>query len=150
MLDQVVEFETRLKRLSFMIKTRQIGRALAVVAILCVLGTEVFVFLLNSTFNPDQLASQYFRLTLTLPVLVFFYLGFLWAIWLVRIGFVLGLFTTTLLLCLFDNFTENLWVMSACITNLIFSIFGVWIVFLSGSFKAYVRHRKRVCLQCDQ
>lgn len=48
------------------------GRFLLLSVILILLGNEAFIFLLNSTYQPDQLAVQYFRLVLTLPVLFFF------------------------------------------------------------------------------
>lgn len=89
-------------------KHSELGRVMAIIAIVTLLGNEALANLLNRSYNPDQLASQYFRLTLTAPILVFFYLGFSWAVWLMRIAFVLGIFTTVVLAIMLNELVVEL------------------------------------------
>ena len=122
---------------------------MAVIAIVALLGNEAVAYLLNSSYNADQLASQYFRLTLTVPILVFFYLGFSWAVWLMRIAFVLGIFTTVVLAVMLNELGKSNYIIGASVLSVIVNLFGVWIVFASASFKSYIRAKKRARGQYD-
>lgn len=130
-------------------KHSKLGQIMAIIAIISLLGNEAFVYLLNHRYNPDQLASQYFRLTLTAPILIFFYLGFPWAVWLMRIAFVLGIFTTVVLAIMLNELGQSHSMIGASIISVFANLFGVWIVFASASFKSYTRARKRSRGQYD-
>jgi hypothetical protein len=119
------------------------GMLLVVAAILILLGNEAFTYLLNSTYQPEELAGQYFRLALTIPVVIFFYLGYTWAVWLMRVGFSLGIVASIFLaVVLLDKANDQSFAYLS-ILPVLGNIFGTWIVFGSEGFKSYIRRMKR-------
>jgi hypothetical protein len=130
-------------------KSTNLGRVMAIIVIIALIGNEAVAYLLNRSYNPDQLASQYFRLTLTAPILVFFYLGFSWAVWLMRIALVLGIFTTVVLAIMLSELGQNHYIIGVSIISVFLNLFGAWIVFASASFKSYILAKKRARGQYD-
>jgi len=119
------------------------GNILVFVVILILLGTEAFTYLLNSTYQPDQLPEQYFRLILTIPVIIFFYLGYTWAVWLVRIGLALGIIASIFLSAVLLDAADHNVIVYLSALPIIGYISGTWIVFGSQGFKSYIRRKKR-------
>ncbi|MGJ8652720.1 MAG: hypothetical protein ACSHX8_05560 [Opitutaceae bacterium] len=119
------------------------GTVLVIIVILILLGTEAFAYLLNSRFQPDELPKQYFRLMLTIPVIIYFYLGYTWALWLIRIGLVLGIVASIFLTTVLIDMTDRNTLIALSGFPIVGNIFGTWIVFSSQRFKSYIRRKRR-------
>jgi hypothetical protein len=119
------------------------GNILVFVVILILLGTEAFTYLLNSAYQPDELPEQYFRLVLTIPVIIFFYLGYTWAVWLIRIGLALGIVASIFLSAVLLDMADQNTIVYLSALPIIGNISGTWIVFGSQGFKSYIRRKKR-------
>ena len=119
------------------------GKILVIIVILILLGTETFTYLLNSTYQPDELPTQYFRLILTIPVIICFYLGYTWAVWLIRIGLALGIVASIFLTSVLIDMTDKNTLIALSALPIIGNISGTWIVFSSQRFKSYIRRKKR-------
>ena len=119
------------------------GSMLVFAVILILLGTEAFTYLLNSNYQPDQLPEQYFRLILTIPVIIFFYLGYTWAVWLIRVGLALGIIASIFLAAVLLDMTDEKTIVYLSALPIIGNISGTWIVFGSQGFKSYIRRKKR-------
>ena len=119
------------------------GKLLCILVIFIALGNEAFAYFLNSNYQPESLAEQYFRIVLTVPVLIFFYLGYMWAVWLMRIGMALGIIASIFLTSVLSGITEENSIVLLSYIPAVGNIIGTWILFGSESFKSYIRHMKR-------
>ena len=119
-----------------------IGGKLAILAIILFIILEAWGFYVVKTVKPDFLAYQYFRFLLEIPMFLFFYKGHKWALWLIRIGFVLGAPAAISFCVLLIHKDAYLFIVPTAVIPIAMSIAGCWILFASEKFERYFKHKR--------
>ncbi|MBC2600967.1 hypothetical protein [Puniceicoccus vermicola] len=124
-------------------KRKIIGKRLAWIVILILLLNEAASFYIEENLPTKDMTFLYFRWVLLIPVLIFFYFGRTWAVWLVRIGLSLGILGALILIGILYSQPETIPLVPVGVLSLIINGLGTWIVFGSESFRSFLRSRKR-------
>jgi hypothetical protein len=119
-----------------------IGAELAILAIVLFIILEAWGYYAVKTLKPEFLPYQYFRFLLEIPMTLFFYKGHKWALWLIRIGFVLGAPTAVFLCVLLIHKDVYLFIVPTALIPVAVSIAGSWILFASENFLLYFKHKR--------
>ena len=119
-----------------------IGEKLAILAIILFIILEAWGYYVVRTVKPEFLAYQYFRYLFEIPMVLFFYKGHQWALWLIRAGFVLGAPTAVSFCVLLIHKDAYLFIVPTALIPVAVSIAGCWIVFASERFLLHFKHQR--------
>lgn len=124
-------------------KRRKVGMLFIILIVLFLLITEVVTYFINVSYQPDSLPQQYFRIILTIPLIVGLLLGYTWARLLTGIFSVFATWgavvVTAMLLRHSDNTVLGGFYLFLCAGY----VFAAWALFMSESVKSYIRYRRR-------
>ena len=118
------------------------GAKLATLAIVLFIILEAWGYYVIKTVKPELLAYEYFRFLLEIPMALFFYKGHKWALWLFRIGFVLGAPTAIFFSVLLIHLDAYLFIVPTALIPIAVSIAGCWILFASENFLHHFKHKR--------
>ncbi len=118
------------------------GAKFAILAIVLFIILEAWGYYVVKTVRPEFLAYQYFRYLLEIPMALFFYKGHKWALWLIRIGFVLGAPAAIFFCVLLIHKDVYLFIVPTALIPVAVSIAGSWILFTSEEFLLHFKHQR--------
>jgi hypothetical protein len=119
-----------------------IGAKLAILAIVLFIILEAWGYYVVKTVKPEFLAYQYFRFILEVPMALFFYKGYKWALWLIRVGFVLGAPAAISFCVLLIHKDAYLFIVPTALIPIAVAITGSWILFASENFLHHFKHKR--------
>lgn len=122
---------------------RGVGRLLIILIVVFLFATEAGTYFLTVTYQPENLPVQYFRIILTIALMICLFLGYSWARWFTGIACILGFFgaavAAVMLLKRSDEAMLGGIYMFACIGY----VFAAWALFMSESVKSYFKYMRR-------
>lgn len=118
------------------------GAILAIISLVLFVLIEAWGYYAVKTIKADFLAYQYFRFLLELPMLFFFYMGHKWALWLIRIGFIMATPAAAFLCVLLIHKNVYMHIVWSAPIPVILSVAGCWILFGAETFTLHFKHKR--------
>ena len=122
--------------------TYLIGARLAILAIVLFIILEAWGYFVIKTVKPELLAYQYFRFLFEVPMIIFFYNGHKWALWLIQLGFALGAPAAVFFCVILYHKSAYLFIVPTAVIPVAACITGTWILFASEKFLLHFKHKR--------